>query len=95
MCEVKDEARHYGYPHMNPGEKLTYLARRCSELYEERTKRMCVINVQEQWLAEERKKSIRRDRAQFRARFSSGSSRVPPPTGPDSDFGIHQTISKT
>ena len=91
---MKDEARQYGYPHMNPGEKLTYLAHRCAELYEERRKRMCIENVQEQWLADERKKSVRRDRAQFRARFSCGSSRVPPPTGPDSDFGNHETLSE-
>ena len=72
---------------MNPNEKLTYIAHRFADLHEERRKRLAVEEFQEEWLAKERKKSVRRDKAQFRARYSSGSSRHPPPTLPDSDFG--------
>ncbi|KAG0571581.1 hypothetical protein KC19_VG024100 [Ceratodon purpureus] len=71
---------------MTPNEKLTYIARRGADLYEERSKRMAVEEVQEEWLTEERRKSVRRDRAQFAARFSSGTSQRTPPAGPDSDF---------
>ena len=72
---------------MNPNEKLTYIARRGAELYEETRKRMAIEEVQEEWLTEERTKSVRRNRAQFHARYSSGTLQHTPPTSPDPDFG--------
>ncbi|KAG0623895.1 hypothetical protein M758_3G209400 [Ceratodon purpureus] len=71
---------------MTPNEKLTYLAHLSADLYEARSKRMAVEEVQEEWLKEERKKSVRRDRAQFRARHGCGTSRHTQSAVPDSDF---------
>ena len=83
---MENHAISEGYEHMNLNEKMQYLNRRAQDLWEIRTKRMTIEEVQEGWIGKERLVTGEAMQAEASSRLQPGPSRVQPET--DSDYGI-------